>query len=103
VLASKAQIFCGEYSISWSTLETVITLILRMPQARNVQDSRLKGESGFIEKIIFVCSYHYGVDRQSRILHLFSLLANLRQHQATDPRDKVFALLGVATMFKALS
>jgi len=101
VLAQEAILYCGAYTIRWRRLEVFLLGLLTFSQGPNNEDSRLKGveENAFqIFKawwILHKPQNHKPEDSQT-FLSLFPLLDNLRLRQATDPRDKVFALLNVA-------
>lgn len=101
VLAKKAVCHCGPYSISWTRLETFIAGLQVYSEGPNIADTRLRGAEKhfmtilkarrlYLQKNSFTPHEHYISGG------MFALLDNLRTRQATDPRDKVFALLNVA-------
>jgi hypothetical protein len=101
VLAQEAVLYCGAHTLRWMRLEVFLLGLSTFPQGPNTEDSRLQGaEVDALEifkarSILHRPKNHKPEDNQL-FLGLFPLLDSLRLRQATDPRDKVFALLNVA-------
>lgn len=101
VLAQEAILYCGAYTMRWTRLELFQAGIKTYSEGPNAEDSRLKGADKSLNEIVKARSIlhrpqiHKPEDGQL-FLSLFPLLDGLRNRQATDPRDKVFALLNVA-------
>jgi hypothetical protein len=77
-VAQNAVVFCGSYAVSWNSIQ-----ILR---GFDRQGSISLGRWPYVTSI---------KDRATLVAqaHLFQLLTEARHCQATDPRDKLFALL----------
>lgn len=93
VRARKARIFCGDLFMDWATLALV---------SRSVQ----MGGGIIGNQEIWSCALgciavndieNIKIDPEVNVLHL---LESTRNHLATDPRDKVFALEGVSESFR---
>jgi hypothetical protein len=101
VLAQKAVLHCGANMMTWQRLEAFLVCLRTWSEGPNAEDSRLKGDEKSLLEIVKARSIlhrpeaHKPEDSQV-FLGLFPLLESLRIRQATDPRDKVFALLNVA-------
>jgi hypothetical protein len=101
VLAQEAMLYCGAYTMRWIRLELFQAGMKTYSEGPNAEDSRLKGADKSLTEIVKARSIlhrpqiHKPEDGQL-FLSLFPLLDGLRNRQATDPRDKVFALLNVA-------
>jgi hypothetical protein len=101
VLAQEAVLYCGAHTLRWNRLEVFLLGLSTFSQGPNVEDSRMKGAEAHAFEIVKARSIlhrsknHEPEDTQL-LLGLCPLLDSLRLRQATDPRDKVFALLNVA-------
>jgi hypothetical protein len=101
VLAQDAILYCGARTLRWKRFEVFLLGLSTFSQGPDAEDSRLKGaEIDALEifkapSILLRPENHKPEDTQL-FLGLFPLLDSLRLRQATDPRDKVFALLNVA-------
>lgn len=93
-MARDATAVCGSYSVPWSLISNV---------ARSV---RAHGHLGqfptyhFAPGVSSVVVMHYlsqGHKIKDATWDLLGLLRLTRKYMATDPRDKVFALMGVVT------
>lgn len=101
VLAQDAVLCCGAYTLRWKKLEALISGLNAYSEGPNAEDSRMKGDDNHFMAIFKARSrLRYGDSwppEQHQVLGgLLPLLHDLRNRQATDPRDKVFALLNVA-------
>lgn len=95
------MLYCGAHSMYWPRLEAFLVGLRTWPEGPNAEDSRLKGDEASLLEIIKARSslHRHGTHKPEDIqvfFSLFPLLESLRTRQATDPRDKVFALLNVA-------
>ena len=101
VLARKAVLLCGHRRMTWNHLAFFLIGLETWVEGYTVQYIGLEG-AGKLAFEILKCRtlYHSPTDHEERVhevmLSLFPLLDALRQHKATDPRDKVFALLNIA-------
>lgn len=101
MLAREAILYCGAHTLRWNTLEVFLLGLSAFSEGPNADDSRLKGAERYAFEIYKARSIlHkpgiYKPEDNQLFLGLLPLLNSLRLHQATDPRDKVFALLNVA-------
>ncbi|KAF1847250.1 uncharacterized protein K460DRAFT_55871 [Cucurbitaria berberidis CBS 394.84] len=91
-MAKEVQLTCGSQSASWDDFVKAYffmnTLNLIMPDPAGSTPSLIR-----VHGVI--------LSRESRVLHhtrdLLGILLRSRSSLATDPRDKIFALLGLAT------
>lgn len=87
-LSTRCQLLCGEYSLPWST---VVSATLYLSTRGMV--SAVFGSSADI----LVALAHFSAANSSRHTPYLSILLPLtRRLEATDDRDKVYALLGLA-------
>lgn len=101
VFAQDAVLYCGAHAIKWGRIEAFLLGLRTYSQGPNIGDSRLKGAEKYALEIYTARSTLYRPKIHSSeyiqlFLGLFPLLESLRSRNATDPRDKVFALLNVA-------
>ena len=94
-MARRATVACGPFSVSWDLIcdvaESVlksgkIGLFLIAPHAPGVNSAQIIRALKFAQQ-----------PRQNSPWTLIQLLRSTRIYEATDPRDKVFALQGVMT------
>ena len=98
VLARRAVVHCGAKSLGWNVFHSFFGYMATWPDEPNVQDSRLQGADKFIQDVLTIRSSSFLDERQSALAgSLMPLLDRFRTRMATDPRDKVFGLLGVAS------
>lgn len=79
----------------------VSTSLNNIPQGLNIEDRRLKGSEKYLEdivkaRLVLQNPQTFTGSEKEDLLSLFPLLDSMRGRSATDPRDKVFALLNVA-------
>jgi hypothetical protein len=90
VVGVEVVITCGSNTIPWSFFRCVSQAI-----------QRYEFRSHANAQILRSCDYRKfsAIDyfRESKSMTLFSLLRSTRTYKATDPRDKLYALLGLAT------
>jgi hypothetical protein len=105
VLAKTAAVVCGGHESTWNSFASayasiaVFSFTLPGDQSYLANDTRIIAQLDFGRRLIErkAHSPKDPWDEKISVSHeLFSLVKNLRKNKATDPRDKVFALLGVA-------
>lgn len=110
VLSKKASVLCGNHIVRWNRFAVAYSTLSTMSESLPGHESYLIDDSQILKHMIFGRRLHQTNPNNSehsstnepsandyRISHeLLSLVSNLRRNQATDPRDKVYALLGVA-------
>jgi hypothetical protein len=85
-------VMCGDYGISWTNLHVAMTVIMSMglkPEFEILSSIPVVKASRFLG---FQLKRHIGGEQ----LQLLSLLHDFRDFEATDNRDKVYALLGMS-------
>ena len=95
VVSSKAVARCGNLTISWDHIEYVARLLVVTGLFRalvKVYGSRLR--PSFVNSIS-KCRIGFSDPRSRGGMRLAPLLCSTRRFQATDPRDKIIALLGL--------
>ena len=102
VVSGNATVRCGQFSLPWSSFEAIWTAFV--PQqvlTSSLAASGAMGSSPAGQQIS--TSNHIAIIRSLRerrrsgnLLDLFSLVVKYRRNKVTDPRDKIFALLGLA-------
>ncbi|KAI9773690.1 MAG: hypothetical protein M1840_006964 [Geoglossum simile] len=102
--ARSIKIYCGSKSMGWETLAyTVYRDELR--QGYGVVFNRLLDASG-VRKLIGI---NWAIRQPMRVwgheigsTSFLQLLVDFRHHKCTDPRDKVYALLGLPSVNKSI-
>ena len=86
-LSQRARVVCGHVEMDWDELAVAATL---MAQAQIFDTTRLAGTDGIptISSAKIQC-------RDGEQFDLMFQISHTRSYQATDPRDKVFALLSI--------
>jgi hypothetical protein len=84
-VSKNLMISCGRWAIPWEDF----IVSTRLAEGLGFQPSQ-RGDGGFVSVGAARSIYH-----ENNYERLLPLLARHRQAQATDPRDKVFALLGL--------
>jgi Heterokaryon incompatibility protein (HET) len=87
-LATNAVVYCGSWNMPWGLLLEVIEFVQEIGQS-------------FFSKLLDAESMHNLQWSRARVTHgvqqdLLSLLLQHRSAQATDPKDKIYALRGLA-------
>lgn len=84
--AKDATFFCGGYKIDWESLCRIFHFFpLEFYDSLNVD----------VRKILMIEDFfQFKQDRRLLNLNVFQLLNEARSYQATDPLDKIYALLG---------
>jgi Heterokaryon incompatibility protein (HET) len=97
VLASKALVYCGQRSISWDDLSLAVRRITEIgaTDIRVKQLSRLKEapERSVLEVTELREIREYGLCR----ITLLYLLQRGIEREVTDPRDRIYAVLGLTS------
>lgn len=102
VLSRKAMIICGRHFVSWKSFSAVYGAIWTHSRPLPAGQAYLIDDSGIMQSMIFgVNMVHTKRESGGRSIgyeshELCSLVRRLRPNGATDPRDKIYALLGVA-------
>lgn len=95
-LAKSATLFFGKYQVDLATVNMLMTINV-------VSDNQ--GMAGHLQEAFTKPGLSVRLsawrDRISGSQSLFGLLASSRRHQASDPRDKVYGLLGLTQEFDA--
>jgi hypothetical protein len=101
VLAKEALLVCGPYELSWGQFDLFLGTTRSHFRRLTVEQMRLSGvEDGWLD----IYTAREALHQPSAIVpvvdpdepSVLQLLACLRHRQATDPRDKVYALLSLA-------
>ncbi|KAH7304422.1 heterokaryon incompatibility protein-domain-containing protein [Stachybotrys elegans] len=87
-LARDAQVLCGEYEIGWATIATAFETL----ESRGLSQGVFRDAADCLA----VSSRFYGKNLAGERPSLSVFLPLTRNLQAMDPRDKIFALLGLA-------
>ena len=86
-------VLCGENSIGWEDFWSALLSIWKLKREPVVQESHLLHGLG---SVTFIAQLRYDWQRgEGSIFDLLSLVARSRVRQTTDPRDKVYGLLGL--------
>ena len=99
VSAKSARMICGDWSLPWSTVEGYLQAdyMVSSTRSQGLRSTSYKGISPHaISDTRIAIALGSELWPASR-LHLIHMLQATRQLQATEPSDKVFAVLGVAT------
>ena len=95
VLAKSVLIQCGDHTLSWGALDILGSLLIKRPK-NDVSPIRDLGEF-MLQMVRARVTHHFVATEQKRsFLSLTALLRDMRARKATDPRDKVYGLLGIA-------
>lgn len=93
VLAPSAEVLLGQHSIPWEHIGFAATWIRCMPMELFQQDNALIG----VYNTCLTYSLSHGYKNQQR-MSILQLLTLTRAFRATDPRDKIYGLLGIPTI-----
>jgi hypothetical protein len=124
IMAPRAYFVYGESTVSWAELSTVLEEVSSLGEEQlkdlenNISKSMKESETEEEEKALFrsrliitavllylpkfrsclgpVTSFMKGKARQKKVFGLKELLQHSRQCQASDPRDRIYAFLGLA-------
>ncbi|MCJ1383970.1 hypothetical protein MMC17_007084 [Xylographa soralifera] len=95
VVSSEATTWCGPFSVRWAHIEYVAKLILSSGWLRALQEVYgVKVRPSFIQTI-GNCKIHFHETQGGPGMGLANLLCSTRRFEATDPRDKIIALIGL--------
>lgn len=102
VLSRKAILLCGTHQVTWIAFKTFIVVWQAFSFGQHTSDNFLRGIEEAALQMVKVHQYYSKQDQfdawvVETNLSLVALLQGLRNYQATDPRDKVFALLNVTS------
>jgi len=98
--STSTRLVCGDCSIKWTALAWVIAIILgnglRRLLAEFKDGDEIDPPAG-AEGLVTMCATRYLVKGVRKPPTLLWLLLNTSSLFATDPRDRVFALIGVSS------
>ena len=94
VMGRKVDLYCGKSSIPWRELANVVTNMLR-PSLSGLLWIPGTGTPSGVTQVVFMNRYREKV-QQGILPHIETLLIAMLQSKATDARDKIWALLGIA-------
>ena len=107
VVCKKATVRCGSSTISWDDLQHVTRLLLaagwRGPFIKDAPQPRMLPRAPTFAKTISNIRLGFPMSQGERGMSLSLLLCVTRRFLASDPRDKVFALIGLASNIKSQS
>ena len=95
VLAKSVLMQCGDHTLSWGALDILGSFIVK----RLESDVTPIGDLGelILQMVRARANKRFvGTERKRSFLSLTALLRDMRARKATDPRDKVYGLLGIA-------
>lgn len=101
ILSDNLWVMCGSTTIIWEELTNGFANLMRSGLAEWLQSEHgtaAPGEQTAGWDAVHVLSeerVHYHHFRKSVSLSLFNILARTRNTQASDPRDKIYGLLGI--------
>lgn len=92
-LARRARMFCGSQTVKWNAMVRL---------ARFVDDNGFAAGLGTtvstISSIMLIAKLSASISTQSEsLLSLLELLEKTQNHSSTDPRDSIFAMMGIAS------
>lgn len=95
MLAKSILIHCGDHTLSWAALDVVGSLLLHRPK---LDVERVRDSAEFMLQMVHARVTHRAAtfEQKRSFLSLTALLRDMRARKATDPRDKVYGLLGIA-------
>ena len=96
VLARQATFICGEHTVNRDVPATVIRTIWQAAYGSYLRLQEHPTTIGPIHAISSMATFRDVVESQKQ-LQLITLMATTRDREATDSKDKVFALLSLAT------
>jgi Heterokaryon incompatibility protein (HET) len=88
----KVHFFCGRYSTHWAPIQLSILVADHLHSMPLLKTSFLKGQSGLARKVLLVKVYRLANNE----LGFLELLQLFRHSECSNPRDKVYSLLGLA-------
>ncbi|MCJ1314853.1 hypothetical protein MMC15_000166 [Xylographa vitiligo] len=95
VVFSGATTWCGPFSVRWAHIEYIAKLIIASDWLRALQEVYgVKVRPSFVQTI-GTCKLYFHETQGGPGMGLANLLISTRRFQATDPRDKVIALIGL--------
>ena len=95
VVSSGATTWCGPFSVRWAHIEYIAKLIIASGWLRALQEVYgVKVRPSFVQTI-GNCKLHFHETQGGPGMGLANLLISTRRFQATDPRDKIIALIGL--------
>ncbi|KAG4437865.1 hypothetical protein IFR05_006667 [Cadophora sp. M221] len=95
VLARSITLLCSHHSISYTTLTHALSLACSLRESVGIQ-SYSPSRTG-IMKFLSISSLRAEMREPTCSITLFEIACRFGRLEATDPRDKIFALLGLST------
>ena len=100
ILARSALVICGPDEVAWERIKAVIQPRARFELTRNIS---VPPEYPFPDEEFPVLDRLQGAWRGGNwTVTLYELLYNFRCFQCTDPRDRIYAFLGLASKVEEL-
>ena len=91
-VSMSVTFFCGTSSVSWKAIMYTISIADQLSSFPGLETMSSLGE-GFCHRLISLC-----MSRESRKPRsLMDIMIDFRQSECTDPRDKIYSKLGLAT------
>lgn len=107
VVCKKATVRCGSLTVLWDDLQHVTRLLLaagwRGPFIKEAPQPRMLPRAPTFAKTISNIRLGFPISQGECGMSLSLLLCVTRRFLASDPRDKVFALIGLASKIKSQS
>jgi hypothetical protein len=88
VLAKDAVVVCGESRLPWNMFQNAFYFLERCGLSTQIKSA--------LTNNLTTWKSEYGREDRKRHFDLTRMLYRTRAHKATDPRDKIFGLLGIA-------
>lgn len=96
-LARELVVLCGDESIKWDMLDIGLTACMRRPLASELLPSATAHCAKMLFQVRHAVIHHEGAVRQPPY-SLAHLLGRFRWSKATNAHDKIYGLLGLATI-----
>jgi hypothetical protein len=106
-VANEVTVHCGNESCSFQALGVALHILCTMDEELGFRAIKDESASGSNSNVLGTTAYNkayilteyrlnFGLRPKRRYKDLLSLILHTRECQATDPRDKVFSVLGLA-------
>jgi hypothetical protein len=93
VVAKEAICYCGQSSIPWSVIGSFIITASYGKEVMSRELSHAFTKTGTLDAAAAIC--HLRAKFRSGPIHLWKLLKRLHRQRCTDPRDKIYSVLGM--------
>ena len=91
-VSMSVTFFCGTSSVSWKAIMYTISIADQLSSFPGLETMSSLGE-GFCHRLISLCMSRESKKPRS----LMDIMIDFRQSECTDPRDKIYSKLGLAT------